>query len=175
MNGSIQRHLRQTRPIGSLEAEVFLGLQLAADRTMAPWARVLRERADLTPTQYNVLRVLRGAGAEGSTVGGVAERLLTRSPDITRLIDRLVACGLVSRERDCTDRRAMRVRITGAGLERIAPLDELAVSESRRVLGRLSRQQLVGLRDGLSAVLDAVETFERERSDRTGAADDGRD
>lgn len=162
MNDTILRHLRQSRPFDSLELEVFLGLQLAADRTMAPWARVLRERASLTPAQYNVLRVLRGAGAEGRTVGGVAERLLTRSPDITRLIDRLVACGLVSRERDCTDRRAMRVRITAEGLERIAPLDELATAEAGRVLGRLSGEQLGVLRGGLAALLDAVESFERE-------------
>ena len=114
MTRPIQYYIRQQRGFRTLEEEVFVGLQLAADRLMAPWERTLRERADLTPVQYNVLRILRGAGAEGLWAGEIAARLIARSPDVTRLVDRLekrvwcravgmrwtvVRCGCTSRRR----------------------------------------------------------------------------
>jgi DNA-binding MarR family transcriptional regulator len=149
----IQQHIRQQRGFHSLEEEVFVGLQLVADRLMEPWAKHLRDTADLTHVQYNVLRILRGAGADGLWAGEVAERLITRSPDVTRLVDRLEKRGLVRRRRDNDDRRAVRVFITKAGLERIAPLDRAARSMLSQHLGQLGERRLADLRDNLESLL----------------------
>ena len=151
----IQDQIRQQRSFHSLEEEVFVGLQLVADRLMEPWARHLRDTADLTHVQYNVLRILRGAGADGLWAGDIAERLITRSPDVTRLVDRLEARGLVRRRRDSDDRRAVRVFITKAGLDRIAPLDPAARTMLAQHLGRLDEARLTELRDTLVLLLEA--------------------
>src|SRR5829696_5186657 len=93
----------------------------------------------LTPTQYNMLRILRGAGAEGVTCSQATERMLTPDPDVTRLLDRMEAHGLIRRDRTPEDRRIVIARITDRGLEianRIdAPLHQLL----QRTLGRVSR------------------------------------
>jgi DNA-binding MarR family transcriptional regulator len=151
----IQEQIRQQRSFHSLEEEVFVGLQLVADRLMEPWARHLRDIADLTHVQYNVLRILRGAGADGLWAGDIAERLITRSPDVTRLVDRLEARGLVRRRRDSDDRRAVRVFITKAGLDRIAPLDRAARTMLAQHLGKLDETRLTELRDTLVLLLEA--------------------
>src|SRR5688500_10119471 len=145
----IQQQIRQQRAFHSLEEEVFVGLQLVADRLMEPWAKHLRDTADLTPVQYNVLRILRGAGADGLWAGEIAERLITRNPDVTRLVDRLETRGLVRRRPDSDDRRAIRVFITKAGLDRIAPLDRAARTMLARNLGQLDERRLGELRDTL--------------------------
>ena len=149
----IARHIHQHRPFHSLEEEVFVGLQLVADRLMEPWAKHLRETADLTHVQYNVLRILRGAGDAGLWAGEVAERLITRSPDVTRIVDRLEKRGLVRRRRDSDDRRAVRVFITKAGLERMAPLDRAARTMLAQHLGSLGEARLTELRDTLELLL----------------------
>jgi DNA-binding MarR family transcriptional regulator len=118
MPAVILRELRQTRPFGSLEEEILVGVQLAAHRLLAPWARILAERADLSPPQYNLLRILRGAGPSGRTCTEIAERLITRDPDVTRLTERLVRRGLARREADAADRRVARIRILLKGLRR---------------------------------------------------------
>lgn len=153
----IQQYIRQQRGFRTLEEEIFVGLQLAADRLMAPWERTLRERADLTPVQYNVLRILRGAGAEGLWAGEIAERLIARSPDVTRLVDRLEKRGLVSRCRDERDGRAVRVHVTDAGRRSLAQLDEVSSESLHGILGTLGRERLGELRDSLELVLEAIE------------------
>lgn len=158
MSGTIQRHLKQQRPFATLEEEVFVGLQLAAERTMEPWARRLRETADLSPVQYNVLRILRGAGAQGLSAGDIAERLITRSPDVTRLVDRLEKRGLVRRAPDPEDRRAVRVRITEEGNARLAELGDAARALIGDCFGGMERARLETLRDGLADVLERCET-----------------
>jgi DNA-binding MarR family transcriptional regulator len=135
---------------------VFVGLQIVSDRLMAPWAAHLKQAADLTHVQYNVLRILRGAGPGGLTAGEVGERLITRSPDVTRLIDRLEKRGLVVRKQDPDDRRAVRICITEPGREQIASLDQKARAMIRSSLGGLSARKLEALRDSLDAVLQSV-------------------
>ena len=151
----IQQQIRQQRAFHSLEEEVFVGLQLVADRLMEPWAKHLRDTADLTHVQYNVLRILRGAAAEGLWAGEIAERLITRNPDVTRLVDRLETRGLVRRRPDSDDRRAIRVFITKAGLDRIAPLDRAARTMLAQNLGQLDERRLGALRDTLELLLEA--------------------
>src|SRR5215813_5522145 len=99
MAGIVARELKQNRAFASHEQEVMLGLQIAATRIMEPWEKFLKTTADLTPNQYNVLRILRGSHPFRLSCGEVADRMISRDPDITRLIDRLSARELVDRVR----------------------------------------------------------------------------
>jgi DNA-binding MarR family transcriptional regulator len=110
----LQTEIQQTKPFESFEEETFLNLQRTAEALMHGLEAGLKP-AGLSPNQYNVLRILRGAGAEGLACGGIAERMVTRDPDMTRLLDRLEARGLVMRARDRADRRVITVRITPEG------------------------------------------------------------
>ena len=97
--------------------------------------------ADLSPTQYNVLRILRGSG-EGLSCGEIAKRMITRDPDITRLLDRLEKRSLISRCREPKDRRMVLTRITPEGLKLLAQLDEPVRETHRRQLGHLGGETL---------------------------------
>jgi DNA-binding MarR family transcriptional regulator len=141
MTGKLQEAIRQTRPFPSLESEAFLNLQRTADALMRGLAELLK-RADLSPTQYNILRILRGAGADGLSCGEVGERMITRDPDITRLLDRMERRGLISRTRERSDRRVVRVRITRAALDLVNPLDAPVVALHREQLGAMGAQRL---------------------------------
>jgi DNA-binding MarR family transcriptional regulator len=114
MAGVLQRELKQSRPFASPEVEAFLNLMRSADHAQREVTALLKPH-DLTPAQYNVLRILRGAGAEGLPCGEIGARMVTRDPDITRLLDRLEKRGLTTRARSGDDRRVVQVRITDAG------------------------------------------------------------
>lgn len=124
-----------------LEEEAFANLQRTADICMQRVAAVVRARG-LSAAQYNVLRILRGAGPEGIPCGEIAARMITRDPDITRLLDRLEARGVVSRERQKADRRVIQVRITGEGLRLVDSLDGPIRATQKRQLGRLGAPRL---------------------------------
>lgn len=119
---AIAAALRQTRPFSSPETAVYLAFMRVASRFEQEVSDLLRP-AGITATQYNVLRILRGSESEGVACGGILERLVTRDPDITRLLDRLEKLGLVSRNRDTADRRVVLSRITPAGRQLLAELD----------------------------------------------------
>lgn len=106
----------------------------------------------LSLAQYNVLRILRGAGSEGATCGQVSERMMRHDPDVTRLLDRLEARQLISRTRDELDRRVVRSRITKTGLELLAELDGPVDELDRREVGHMSDKALASLRDLLGQV-----------------------
>jgi len=112
------------RTLAGAGEEAFVALLRAADRLQHEVGVLLRDEGDLTPVQYNVLRILRGAGEDGQTCSGIAQRLITHDPDVTRLIDRMERRGLVRRGRDANDRRVVRVHITEAGLRLVDTLDE---------------------------------------------------
>src|SRR6266849_6704672 len=92
-------------------------------------------------TQYNVLRILRGA-PEGLPCGEIASRMITRDPDVTRLLDRLEKRGLISRCRETKDRRTVMARITQEGLKLLTRLDEPVQADHRKQLGHLGRERL---------------------------------
>ncbi|MGB5882019.1 MAG: MarR family transcriptional regulator, partial [Thermoanaerobaculia bacterium] len=123
MSSQLQKELKQAKAFPSLEAEVYLGLRLTAQRAREPWARFLKSRTGLSTTQYNLLRILRGAHPEGLTCGEVAERMINRDPDVTRLVDRLAERKLVTRKRDTGDRRLVRIFIARDGLATLKSLD----------------------------------------------------
>ena len=104
----------------------------------------------LSATQYNVLRILRGAGSEeGLICSEISERLITKDSDITRLLERLENRGLITRERSAKDRRIVIVKISDAGLKLLAELDEPVVELHRRQLGHLGEN----LQEELNALL----------------------
>ncbi len=150
MSLSLQQELRQSRPFPSTETEAVIGILRTAALLEGEVNEVLKPHG-LTTTQYNVLRILRGAGDAGLCRHEVAERLVTPGPDVTRLIDRIEASGLVVRARDPGDRRQVRAQITPASLDLLAELDEVLEALHRRQLGDLGATQLRTLADLLAA------------------------
>jgi DNA-binding MarR family transcriptional regulator len=127
------------------EEAAFLDLLRTTDLLSRGLIGVLKAE-DLSATQYNVLRILRGA-PEGLPCGEIANRMITRDPDVTRLLDRLEKRSLISRCRETKDRRTVMVRITPAGLKLLARLDTPVQDGHRRQLGHLGREQLQTLTD----------------------------
>ncbi len=141
MTAQLQAELKQQKPFASLEEEALLNLLRTADVLTQGIEQVLKPYG-LSPTQYNVLRILRGSGPAGRSCREVAERMLTRDPDITRLLDRLEARGLVTRARERQDRRVITTRVTRLGMTLLARLDGPAAAWHRERLGRLGVNRL---------------------------------
>jgi DNA-binding MarR family transcriptional regulator len=141
MAGRLQQEIKQTKPFGSLEEEVILNLMRTAEYLGTRGAEVFK-RADLTGTQYNALRILRGAGPDGLSCREIGERMVTTVPDVTRLLDRLEARGLISRERPAHNRRQVITRVTEEGLRLLSELDGPVVESHRRLAGHLGERQL---------------------------------
>ena len=141
---TLRRELRQGKPFASLEEMVFLSLLRTGDALLEGETALLRAPG-LSFAQYNVLRILRGAGTDGLACGEIAGRMVNRDPDITRLLDRLESRGLVSRTRDADDRRVVLARIRAEGLAVLQQLDAPIVHLHREQLAHMSRKQLRAL------------------------------
>jgi DNA-binding MarR family transcriptional regulator len=139
---------------GGPEEAAFLDLLRTTDMLSRGLVMVLKTE-DVSPTQYNVLRILRGA-AEGLPCGEIANRMITRDPDVTRLLDRLEKRGLISRCRESKDRRTVMARITPEGLKVLARLDGPVLAAHRKQLGHLGRERLGALTDLLHAARSQV-------------------
>ncbi len=135
--------------LASPEETAFLDLFRTCDLLSRGPAEVLKTE-DLSPTQYNVLRILRGA-PKGLPCGEIAGRMITRDPDITRLLDRLAKRGLIARRRETSDRRVVLTKIAPEGLEVLARLDGPIQQSHRQQLGHLGRERLKKLADLLEA------------------------
>lgn len=151
---TLREELKQTRPFWSPEEEASLAILRTAAILDHATAEMLKPFG-VTPTQYNVLRILRGAGQSGLCRYEIGERLVSKVPDVTRLLDRLVDIGLVERERSNDDRRLVTTRITPAGLELLTRIDApLADFHSAR-LGHLGEVRLRALIDLLATARSA--------------------
>ena len=159
MAGTVARELKQRRAFASQEQEVLLGLRIAAARLMEPWEKFLKATAELTPNQYNVLRILRGSHPTRLACGEIAERMIARDPDITRLVDRLGRRGLVTRGRRRQDRRVVEVGITEKGQQQLRSLDEHVDRFPRAMLGHLGSRKLEELRALLDHVIAGLGAF----------------
>ncbi|MGI9076664.1 MAG: MarR family winged helix-turn-helix transcriptional regulator [Gemmatimonadaceae bacterium] len=144
MTSRLAHAIKQTRPFKTIQDEAFLLIQRAASELNQEFAELLKP-AGITPAKYNVLRILRGARKNGLACRGVAERMVARDPDITRLLDGLEAQGLVTRCRESEDRRVVTVRISEAGLSLLSRLDEPAAQLTAKQLGRVDEEQLRAL------------------------------
>jgi DNA-binding MarR family transcriptional regulator len=137
----LQKEIKQNKPFVSLEEEVYLNLQRTAYLLGIKTAEILK-KANLTGTQYNVLRILRGAGVEGLACSEISDRLVTRDSDITRLLDRLNTRKLIERARNATDRRAIIAKITSKGLQLLNELDEPVMKSNQTQFGHLGQNLL---------------------------------
>lgn len=164
MKRSVRSEIQQTRPFASLEEEVYIDLRLTAQVMEQPWIRYLRRTEAISPSQYNLLRILRGAGDEGRTMSEIAERMINRDPDVTRLADQLVRRGLARRVRDSGDRRVVRLFITAAGLEMLKRLDEAVEVFMVQALGAVGRKRLLQLRDLLDTARSQMRPFPPDRA-----------
>jgi DNA-binding MarR family transcriptional regulator len=147
----LQDELKQTRPWGTLEEEAAVSIARTAAILDHETAQVMKPFG-VTPTQYNVLRILRGAGELGLCRNEVGERLVRQVPDVTRLLDRMEEMGWIDRRRSESDRRFVTTVITARGLELLAELDGPLVAFLRQRLTHLGEEQLravVALMEGV--------------------------
>jgi DNA-binding MarR family transcriptional regulator len=141
MTGKLKKEIKQNKPFVSLEAEAVLNIIRTADALGRHDAEFMKP-FELTPTQFNVLRILRGAGEEGLNCREISERLIKFDPDVTRLLDRLENRQLVARSRESKDRRVITVRITASGLEVLEQMDQQIKDLHTRQLGHLGERRL---------------------------------
>src|ERR1051325_533754 len=141
MAGKLRKEIKQTRDIETLEAEAVLNIIRTADALGRSDADFLKP-LELTTTQFNVLRILRGAGEAGLNCREISDRMIKYDPDVTRLLDRLEKRGMVSRNRESKDRRVITVRITRDGLEILKQLDRKILDLHKRQVGHLGERRL---------------------------------
>jgi DNA-binding MarR family transcriptional regulator len=137
----IQKALKQTKPFGSREEAAYLAIQLAAEDLRSGFSDLFKTK-DLTGAQYNVLRILRGAGKAGISCREIGERMINRDSDITRMLDRLEARNLITRERQTDDRRVVLAFIVENGLTILKELDRPVDALHKAQLGHLSEKEL---------------------------------
>ena len=140
MTLDLRSELKQRKPVVSLEQEAHLNIVRTGNLLTDSFEQLFKPHG-ITGTQYNVLRILRGAEPEGLCRNEVRERLLSRMPDATRLLDRLEEAGLVTRSRGEGDRRMVTTRITLEGRRLVDGLDEVVEEEHQRQLAPLSEKQ----------------------------------
>jgi DNA-binding MarR family transcriptional regulator len=134
----------QEHPFASLEEEALLGLLRTSDSLNRALQLKIREWG-VSSTQYNVLRILRGAQPEGLTCSDIRSRMITAEPDITRLLARLKALKLIRQQRDTHDRRVLWTRISAAGLKLLREMDPVILRAPRELLAGLEQNELTQL------------------------------
>jgi len=141
MPRGLQAELKQKLPFVSREQEAYLSLLRTADAVQSQVEARLKEFG-LTGTQYNALRILRGAGPDGLPCREIGERMITHDPDVTRLLNRLEDRGLVERTRARRDRRVIYGKITTAGLKLLREMDGPINKYGREMLRHVGQEKL---------------------------------
>src|SRR5687767_1540290 len=154
MPNRLRDEIKQTKPFASIHEEAFLNLARTAAVLNHSFAEAVKPYG-ITSTQYNVLRILRGAGTAGLCRNEVRDRLVAQVPDVTRLLDRMEEAGLIERERETADRRMVTTRITAEGLRVLKATDEPVLTLHREQLGHLSKPQLATLIELLTLAREA--------------------
>ncbi len=153
MSPSLQQDLKQKKPFRSLQQEAYLSVVRTSTALTDAMEDLVKSRG-ISATQYNVLRILRGSGAEGLCRNELRDRMLTRMPDMTRLLDRMEDAGLVVRVREGDDRRMVMTRITQKGRQLLDDLDAPVMALHRKQMAGLTDAQLRSLSDLLTLVRD---------------------
>ena len=151
MPRTLRDELKQTRPFVSLEQEVYLEIQRTSQVALR-WVAEAIKPSGLTPSQFNVLRILRGARPGALSSREIGDRMVHQDQDLTRLLDRLEAQGLVAQSRDADDRRVVNVRVTKAGMARIESASKVVAERLKQSLGPLGPRKLGALADLLEQV-----------------------
>lgn len=159
MAQTIDREIRQTKPFRSLQEQLVLNLMLTTRVVEENWAQYLKRAEGISPSQYNILRILRGARPKAARISDISDRMVTRDPDVTRLVDRLIKQGLARRERDSDDRRVVLVEITAAGLALLGRLDGPAGESTEAAMAGLKPQQLRALDTLLNEVRAGIRPY----------------
>ncbi len=141
---ALKHEIVQERPFSSLEEEALLNLMRTSDFLHRAFHSATRDWG-VTSTQYNVLRILRGAQPRGLTCAAIGSRMVTADPDITRLLARLKSQKLIRQQRDRNDRRVVWTQISEAGLELLRSMDPVIEKAPRELLGHLSPAELTEL------------------------------
>jgi DNA-binding MarR family transcriptional regulator len=142
----------QKRPLPAPEARAFVAILTAADRLSLEAEQLIKGHG-LTGTQYNVLRILRGAEPDGLPCKGIGDRMISHDPDMTRLLDRMEKRSLITRERQTDDRRVIKTRITAQGLEILKKLDAPVLELHRRQFRRVSAANLKSIAETLEEIV----------------------
>jgi MarR family transcriptional regulator, organic hydroperoxide resistance regulator len=165
MPHDLKAELKQNAPFASREQEAYLSLLRTTDVLQTQIEAGLEEFG-LTGTQYNALRILRGAGPEGLPCREIGVRMITRDPDITRLLNRLEGRGLVERIRAKHDRRVIYGKITPAGLKLLREMDGPIEKHGREMLRHVGQVKLTQLIE----LLELVRAGKRFRRRNAGSA-----
>ena len=144
MVSGLRKELRQSRPFQSIEHEAFLSVLRTAAVLSDELEQILKPEG-ISLAQYNVLRILRGAEPHGLCRNEVRDRMLTRMPDMTRLLDRMESAGLVARARSQTDRRLVSTRITDRAMQLLERVEDAVADEHRRRFGHLNKSEMRAL------------------------------
>lgn len=145
----IQAELKQTKPFKTAADEAYVSLQRTADMMLRRFTQFIKQWG-ISPTQYNVLRILRGAGPDGLCCGEISDRMITNDPDITRLLDRIEKLGWIERARSTKDRRVVLAKISKKGLELLKQMDKPIEDFNHAASAHLSDKKLrdlIGLLD----------------------------
>ena len=154
MPSTLREELKQNKPFNSIQQEALLSVVRTSAQLMDRFELFLRPYG-ITGTQYNVLRILRGSEPKGLCRNELRDRMLTRMPDVTRLLDRMEEAGLVERTRDTTDRRMVTSRITKKATALLATLDPLVAENEKHFFSGITHEQIQTLIDVLDAVRHA--------------------
>jgi DNA-binding MarR family transcriptional regulator len=155
MATNLQDEIKQTKPFARPSDEALLSILRTATVLEHGSNEVLRPFG-ITMTQYNVLRILRGAGAGGLCGREIAERLISRVPDVSRLLDRMEDMGLLGKKRDAADRRHVTARITAKGRKVLGQATPGLTEFGRGRVERLSARTIVGLVEALAAIREGA-------------------
>jgi DNA-binding MarR family transcriptional regulator len=155
MPSRLQAELKQTKPFPRRSSEAFLSILRTAALLEHQLNEALRPYG-ITDLQYNVLRILRGAGANGLCGREISERLVSKVPDVSRLLDRMEGMQLLRRERDPADRRHVTARITPKGLRVLDEAGPKLETVERERFGHLDAERLQQIIDGLADVRAAL-------------------
>ncbi|HEU5184170.1 MAG TPA: MarR family transcriptional regulator [Gemmatimonadaceae bacterium] len=157
MTSTLREELRQQKPFVSLEQEAHLSI-VRTGSLLTDAIEQLLKPFDVTATQYNVLRILRGAEPRGLCRNDLRDRMLTKMPDVTRLLDRMEDAKLVARARDSEDRRLVSTRITSKGLRLLEELEDAVYATHESCFRQLGKTQLRALIDMLAIVREGLES-----------------
>ena len=160
MAKTIHHEIRQTKPFRSLQEQLVINLMRTTRAIEESWIQYLKRSEGISQSQYNILRILRGARPKAVKISEIADRMITRDPDVTRLVDRLINQGLAQRERDSDDRRVVLVEITDAGLALLSRLDEPAGEYTEGAMAGLKPQELRTLDTLLNEVRAGIRPVE---------------